>query len=380
MNGPPPSSDAVHGGSGSSGSGCHESPEPKLGGASSRNTRHGLAIIAWLLVFCAISYWMVAWAHLKYVQGVIWPTDIYAFQRTDFGTLDVAIMGASRASFGLSPSALDQCLTRKLGRQTTSVNLARNSSPIWASNKLVHDLLNDEKTPRVIVLALGPESVDETTPLWAQLVRDFGDLGDIPMGLARARGLSDLLMALRPLVRGPENLALFLSGRFASDRHLRWMMLHHGGGQYCYGNPQCQKNNENISGSLPPWGSKKAMARMARKIHNHFQSYEVGTGEMNRAMLDILDWSQERGVKVALVDMPLHRIYAERIPFQARRAYRSYIDRLAQEHHLPILHSDNPSWLDNRNRFVDPDHLNQTGAYILSNAVCRSLLTPMLAP
>ena len=91
-----------------------------------RTTRHGLALLGWLVVFGLLLTAAVDRMGLKYVQGVIWPTDMHTFGLHDGPrSIDVAILGSSRASFDLTPSVIDACLADKLSRPTHTVNLAR---------------------------------------------------------------------------------------------------------------------------------------------------------------------------------------------------------------------------------------------------------------
>ena len=88
-------------------------------------TAHGLRILAWLLTMCIGLSIAVRAAGLKYVQGIIWPTDLHSFRLMEIppDSVDVVVMGSSRASFAITPSSLDLCLGRELGRPTRTYNL-----------------------------------------------------------------------------------------------------------------------------------------------------------------------------------------------------------------------------------------------------------------
>ena len=124
-------------------------------------TRRGLAAIAGAALcalFCGIA---VEALGLGQVRGIVWPTDLLTFDQIAWGPIDVAVVGSSRASFALSPDAVDDCLEGYLDRPTQTVNLARTYATAWTARGLVEELLDGERAPRVLLLAVGPEFFDE---------------------------------------------------------------------------------------------------------------------------------------------------------------------------------------------------------------------------
>lgn len=201
-----------------------------------------------------------------FVQGVTWPTDLFAYQHLPQPSVDVAIVGSSRASFGLSPSYIARCLGEKLGRPTHSVNLARSFQEASSTELLLPRVFPEGHAPEVLVIGISEEFPDDTNPYSAGLIGAYGGLGDIPGALMRARGPADVQAALWPIARPIQSLALFIGRRYRADDHLRWMMAHHG--------VTCSSTSSSPSptsptrfGTVPPTGRRTVERFGAYGVH-----------------------------------------------------------------------------------------------------------------
>jgi len=337
-----------------------------------------LAILTWTLAFCLLATIGVHLVGLKYVQGVVWPTDLYAFQQTSYGPLDVVVLGSSRAAFGISPSALDACLGRELRRPVRSANLARTFATAYTADFLARDLLVGEKVPKILLIADGPEFFDEYNHRLAVITASAADLPDVPRALLHAPDLYALLGALRPLIRGPETLALYLSGRYDVDQHVRWMMLHHGGGQFCYGSTACAENNRQVMSKLRFWWQTAMIELVPSLTETRFPSYEVGSGAVHEHLLNMFSWARERDVQVVFADLPRHREFVGRVPKGVREAYQGHLELLQAEHGLIVYQGGGQEWIDARTRYVDVEHLDDGGCRKFTHQICKELLAPLL--
>ena len=99
-----------------------ESPEP--GDEDRGLVGRGRRVLGWTVLLVLVLTAVLEGLGFRYVQNVVWPTDLVTFQHMDTGPLDVVILGSSRASFAFSPTAIDRCLASELGGATRSVNLA----------------------------------------------------------------------------------------------------------------------------------------------------------------------------------------------------------------------------------------------------------------
>jgi hypothetical protein len=339
-------------------------------------TRRGLAILGWTLLMSLGLSQVVESSGLKWVQGVVWPSDIHTFSQLEPRPIDVAILGSSRASFGVSPSVLDECLGKALDRPSESVNLSRTFATAWSASVLAEELLGGERKPDVLVLAIGPEFFDENNPQHVSEIDANISLQDMPSALLEPRDLQTLIATMRPLGHGMERTALFLAGRHDQDAHLRWMMLHHGGGQYCVGSRACEDNNTGVVTLLSDrWDA--FMDRSQTLMKARFKNYRVGGGPVHAHMLELIAWAQEHEVRLVLAELPMHREFRKRIPPKVWEAYQAHLDWLETEHGLVRFSSNSPAWAKTRSRYLDPDHLSDGGSLRYTNELC-GVLAPLM--
>jgi hypothetical protein len=346
--------------------------------AATAMTRRGLAVMFWATLVAVASSLLVEWRGLRYVQGVVWPSDLYAFEQVEQGPIDVAILGSSRAAFGLSPSTLDRCLEGQLGRPTHSVNLGRAFTTAYAADLLARDLLQGERRPSVLVLAIEPEMFDEHNPRMAVSVSTLAGVAQIPGALGTVNDLGTFFGALHPLVRGPETLALYLSGRWDTKPWLRWLMLHHGGGLFCSGDDACRVHNEALEQTLDGWDELVARMLLPKLKEDRFPDYQVGTGPVHAHAEALLGWAEAEGIQVVLVELPRLRGFERHIPAEVKPAYQAYLEGLLARHPLPhhtVGHSD---WTQKRRYYVDGEHFNADGSARYTKELCRQTLAPLL--
>jgi len=341
------------------------------------STRHGLYALLWALFFLLLIHGAVRLARLQHLRPGGWPTDLYAFRMGDFGELDVAIIGTSRASFGLSPSAIDQCLHQELGHSTQTVNLARTALDAADGNQLARQLLRGEKLPSVLVLATSYEFFDNSAKRRLVNQKQTGSLLRTPSSLALVRSPADVLKALRPLTRDAE-IAVRLASGGPSDAYTRWMMLHHGGGQFCFGSLECEEGNRQIVAQFPKRWRSAALKRIQRQQEARMEGIELGRGFAHEQLVSLLSWAQLRGVAVVLVDMPLHPYLREVVQPSVQQRYREYLLQLSADQDLTVLLPPTAGAFAAKESYVDPGHLNPRGSRLLSDQVCQTLLAPLL--
>lgn len=340
--------------------------------------RHAAAILGWVLVLVGVALGASRALGLKYAQEIVWPTALYTFSQMPAEPIDVAVVGSSRASFGLSPSAIDACLEDGLGRPTHTVNLSRVYASMTTEAIVARDLLVDQRAPEIVVFEVAPEILNS-------LHHDRGlnfawnaGLSDLGACLWAVPGIDRIGTCARPLVRGVENLAEHLSRQVRNDDHLSWMMLHHGGGQFCYGSPDCATHNLAYTERLKRrWGN-----RMRRTIptlrQDRFSEVEIGSGLAMDYLREAITTAEERGSTVVLVNMPVHTVYQEQIPRQVIADFRRAVSTVD----AAFYDANSPTWQQRRRErgrmWIDPDHLGPNGAKELSEQVCREVLLPRL--
>lgn len=339
----------------------------------------GMRIALWCVITATALYALHQALGLKYVQGVIWPTDIYAFQRGVEGHIDVAILGSSRASFDLSPNRMDSCLSERIPEDFQTINLARTFATAETTEQLRSDLLEGERQPDVLVFAVGPEFFNEHNHQLPESMARNSDLRDVPSNLLRVRNLNTFFAALRPLTRGIENLAIYLSRRHESEEHLRWMMLRHGGGQFCYDNAACNSNNKALTRLFRTrWDTVQDMI-IPTVREERFSDYAIGEGPIHQHFLKTLQQAAETNTDVVVVQVPFHQSFTDQIPRAVRQQFRTYIETMQAEHQFSFYVSENPNWRNTRSLYTDADHLSAIGSRKLTDEVCKKVIAPLLA-
>ena len=333
----------------------------------------------WTLFWAIATTLSVDALGIRNIQPVIWPTDIYSFERTPEAEIDVAIYGSSRASLDLSPSGLDACLSDGLDRETTSVNLGRSFATGFSTHNLLTSLFEKRTPPKVIILGIGPEFLDETNHRLHLDVGFNSDLDDVPRQLLQSRSISLAFGALRPIVRGAESLAIFTAQRHTKEERLRWMMIHHGGGQYCVGSKACEiQNNSHDSALVGRWDQHLA-SNVVTAEAERFSEY-VTDGPLVGGGLDkFLKWAAEKDIQVGVVVLPFHELYKRQIPMEVRRAFRGKLSALSETYGLRVYDVGAQGWGQKRALYLDTDHLNATGSAQLTQDVCEKLALPMLS-
>ena len=344
-----------------------------------RTTLRGLSVLVWIVVFGLLATALTDRLGLKYVQGVIWPTDLHTFGlRASPRSLDVAILGSSRASFDLTPAAIDRCLSRKLDRPTTTANLARVFATAHTMRAVYTDLLHPDP-PEVLVVAVAPEALDDTNPMMPASIAATAGPADVPRELIEARSLTEAVAALRPVVRGAETLPFFLAGRHRQEARLQWIMDHHGGGQWCDGTPACDDQNRDLEQVMAQRWAQAERIMLPTVRTERFGEYVAGEGRVHRALVELVTQAAEDGVQVLFVVLPLHERFQAEIPPSAQAAFDTALDRVAAAHSIPVWRPDAGTWASDPRAWVDPDHLHRQPSLDLSKRLCRDALVPILS-
>jgi len=349
----------------------------------SATDRRVVAILAWVLGLLVFFLAIARAADLRYLDSDRWPSDLYAFTHLDSGPLDVAVLGSSRSAFGLSPSAIEGCLEREArraqGADYTVVNLARYFSSIVGQSVVARDVLVGERTPRMVLAEVSPGLVNDYYNMLYIDVGENGRIGDIPACLAATRDGRTAVSCARPLLRGVENVSWAVASRFDELRQPTWMMTYKGGGQFCFGGAVCKDHNrEYVDGMSRYW--KRRVKNMVPIIKTErFSRFQVGEGIAHDYLGKLIDWSDENGVELVLVNMPVHKVYQQEIPPEDYRAFLSYMQRLVAERGVRFYDANDDHWQQARPLYFDPDHLNDKGAAQLSRQICREVAAPALA-
>lgn len=338
--------------------------------------RRARALVMWIVVWLGLAGGFSKLAGLKYAEVSAWPTDLYSFQHGPDSPVDVAILGSSKVSFGVPADLMATCVDRAgATRSPRVVNLGRMFATAWSAWRVTRDLLV-EQPPRMLIIGLEPEFLDDNNPRLVEVVPTAAELEDLPDLAPLALRWSGLVALARAGTRGAEHLSAYTFGA-TIDARLRWLMLGHGGGQWCYSAACQEPTRERWRLDYPMWSS-----RLKSEIPNmgteRFGASSLGDGVSGRALDDLLVWAEGAGVTVVATRTPTHRRFFEQIPAAVEAAYQARVADL-QRRGLRIWEPDQADYADEREYFVDPEHLNPPGARIFATELCSKLVRPVWA-
>jgi hypothetical protein len=337
--------------------------------------RRGFAVLGWLAAWLAVAGVAAQLLGLKYVQEVEWPTDLFAqanLRRP--APVDVAIVGSSRSHYGLSPSAIDACLTPQLGRPVHTASSNRLAASLYAADIVAQDLYSGPNAPKVLVVEVAPESLNANHFELDYNVAASADLQDVPECVAAAlTGPPTLATCARPLVRGVENLAFLLHRPLTDHRHITWMALYEGGGQYCFDSPECEARNADYDTRHAGRWQTRVERVLPHVRGERFVDYSVDRGLPSAHFVALLDRARADGTQVLVANLPVSATYNAEVPPAAYATYLGWVKPTAEAHGARFLDLNVPAWQD-RALYVDPDHLNHVGAKRLSERLCAEVV------
>ena len=343
---------------------------------AARSTAHGLTVIGVLVMLCVVLTAVGDALGLRWAEPQRWPTDLQAFASLPMATRPaVVILGSSRASMGLIPSALEGCGAPASTEAGQVYNLGRAYSTVMEFADLAEHLLVPPRTPTTLMVALDIEAIDENNPYRAGAIRGLHPLSGVVSALGAARSLPDGLAALRTLSRGPESLVRVATGRHRADPRLGWLMRTQGGGQWCTGSPACEEQN---------LAFKMLMAdswqRVEREVLPQWRSAQTprwapGGRRIAAAWLRLQQWAARHDVRLVVVEMPTSAEWKAAVPADVAADYALWVQRHVVDAGI-ALYRDPAGRRSRRADWLDPDHLSDLGAVGFSRRVCTALLQP----
>jgi lysophospholipase L1-like esterase len=322
------------------------------------------SVLGWLAALLGVADGTAAWLRLKYIQEVEWPTDLFTLQHMDRAGARLGIVGSSRAHADLPPSGLAAC--------GPAVAANRLTASLYTVDIVARDLFTGRDRPDTLVVEVSPEALAVRHFELDYNVASVADPVDVPECVAAAlTGPPRLASCARPLVRGVENAAFLLHRPWADVAHIRWMALYFGGGQYCYGDPECEARNRAYDQSHARRWTRRVQDVLPRVRSERFAAYAIEGGLPARHLSALLARSMEQGTRVVLVNLPVADVYQAEIPAEAYRMFLTFLEHNAGG--ARVLDFNTPAWRSRRDWFLDPDHLNAEGARALTAALCDAL-------
>lgn len=255
---------------------------------------------------------------------------LYAAHVAAEGVPEIAIVGSSRALQGVDPTVLQQELEQRGLRSMRSINLGINGATAQVVDRFVREILPSDQLPRRLIWADGVRAFNSGRPDRTDL-----SLRESPGYRALQRGE----LRIQPddidgasAIRGDGFLAI--ETRFEFDQYYR---------------------DSNL---------------IAGQYDGDYANFSLG-GEQGEATQRLIQFTQEQGIELILVPLPLTSGYLDPTRTAVEREFRQFLSQLdAQYDHVTLL--DVGITLPDRN-FQDPSHLNRYGAMDVTKNIARQL-------
>ncbi|MFT4976066.1 MAG: hypothetical protein ACI8S6_001961 [Myxococcota bacterium] len=337
--------------------------------------QRALSVTVWIVVLVVASGLVAHHQGLDHLPASSWPTDRFTYDALYPETPDLLLVGSSRLAFGAVPKMLGECAS-----VPTAASLTQNYGSVVSSAILLREAVAAGGTPEVVVFEVSPEVVSASSPYLTDNLRQSATWHDLGPCVAATNSSAMLSACLRPLVAGLDGLGRYLSGRHRADPHSRWMMQHHGGGQYCFDGPTCKQSNAAVVAGLKQQWDRRA-EELPELIASYYKDYALGVGLGHRYLEQSIALARQEGFSLLLLNMPVHDSYQDLIPEEAYARYQEYLASL-EGGPVTVIDANRPQLRRDKRLFIDPDHLRPAGARKLTRQLCRTLnlSAPRAAP
>ncbi|HMA37108.1 MAG TPA: hypothetical protein VKY74_21815 [Chloroflexia bacterium] len=281
---------------------------------------------------------------------------------------DVLLLGSSRVQAGLSPSLLMNRVQATLGRRPQILNLGLAGGTPQANYWLLKNAITADKQPALIIYGTSEYEFNPYSPLlpdnYADELATLADYGQaFPDPLARIDAQLAYLLG-RPwhLVRYRGTLHDTLGDLVAPD------------------DPAAPVDD--AYGFLPLNHQMTAIdVRQMRATYlgprGYLRDYTVQGYQATR-FEQLLALAQARGIRVAVINMPITTVHEHFLAPADYAAYRTYLQTTTARYGVPFVDYNNHALWQEPGDFADTHHLNRVGAKKLSQLVSTDVLLPAL--
>jgi hypothetical protein len=331
------------------------------------------------LIWCLLC--LVASSSLSHALGLsFWQPDnpfllnLYFFQNASEHP-DVVFLGSSRARFGIKPEIVEDEVFRQTGRRIRSFNLAQLWGGVRTNHLVIRDILTGDRRPDLIVLELFPMALDSNSALANNVFYQyFAGQRDIVFSRDRSLFLGPVGPRAQGFVRDASNLLWLLTENPLQSQYREHMVTI--AGRQGFLPLPVQNETEQMSRS-----DQERMDRMQKMNISYIAwvaeqaSYSI-EGIADRTFRDIISLCNERGIRLVVVNMPIHPAKLKVFHYEQYLRcidYLTYTCRDAKIRFVNLQDSDIP--LD-ENDFWDRTHLNRIGAGTVSEHIGRNVVAP----
>ena len=287
---------------------------------------------------------------------------IYAFQHSA-ETADIVLLGSSRVMRGLSPLVMGKEIFRRTGRRQCIFNLGQSAGFIRISYVILRDVLKGKRTPKLIVLGVDTRGLNSNNDLGHHYFKYYASQLDILGFLIEADFFGREDPRLQGTLRNASSL-LWLVGR----------------------NPFQSKYREQLAslteskGFVPRDGkglvhmNENERRRRIDHVRERLLADYAIEEENDRAFRLFISLCKKRGIRLIVVNMPVHPDFMRAYDDNQYETFLKYVDGICAQHGIRFVNLQNePIPLDDGD-FGNYDHLSTEGAEKVSTYLAGEAL------
>jgi len=325
------------------------------------------------------------------------------------GSPDILIMGSSRALRGVDPKALEDALATQGYQNIEVFNFGINGATAQVVDLMTRRLLTPEQLPKLIIWADGARAfnsgrVDKTynaiaTSIGYQHLADgtFPNLNNSPS--QKQSQTTEIFTALSRSYQEIDTLLNEKSGAVSATYPQRDLLKSLLREQFVGLTTFLELNNPspselfqdaekvasaeefiNLDGFLPlsvrfdPATYYQEHPRVIGAYDRDYESFQL-SGKQDIALESLLQFTEEHGISLAFVDLPLTTEYLDPVRTKYEEEFQQYMRTLSIEREL-IFRDFTKLLITQPDKFSDPSHLNRYGAYKVSYQLAQDPTIP----
>ncbi len=342
----------------------------------------------------------------------------------DYGTPDVLVVGSSRALRGIDPSALKNALAAQGYPSLTVFNFGVNGATAQVVDLIVRELLPPKYLPRLIIWADGARAFNSgrldityngIVASDAYKAFEAGTLPPLFEEQADPAAEETAETKAEPAPVAPAEPRTIFE-RYQTINQQMTAALGDRSGLYSQRDRLSQLLKDGLLGSLSPKAPSAPLSDLAssesfegvgspvlqsrvdfegflplserfnpatyyQKYSKVSGSYDTDydafrlAGEQMDALQSLIDFTEQQGIALAFINLPLTEDYLDPVRSDAEAAFIQEMIRVDAESKL-IFRDFGQLWPTRNDFFSDPSHLNRYGAYAVSKALANDPLIP----
>lgn len=116
-------------------------------------------------------------------------------------------------------------------------------------------------------------------------------------------------------------------------------------------------------------------ARVPGEYDSDYEKFEVD-GKQSAALQSLLQFSQEQGIPIVFVNLPLTEDYLDPVRLEYEEMFRQYMLDISVNQGSLVFRDLGEQWLTEYDYFSDPSHLNRYGAYQVALRLAQDPMIP----